>query len=189
MLKKQVAFDQEQFLATQGGRERTSPAATRSHRGKRHHHLRLAPSDPARGTRARTDGACAELQSRHPLALIGSPFRSSIVEPHAHTPGWRCCPSPEPGTNWPACTHCEPAVLTGTAQGHSSVSRWRQEKPLAPPPPTAGGRNLAKCVVQDRFRSPNRLAEIKQRLSNRPEGRAGRAKKCLTVSHKESFAS
>jgi transposase len=47
--KKPVAFDQEQFLAREGGRARTSLASHGSPRGQRHHHLRIAPSDHARG--------------------------------------------------------------------------------------------------------------------------------------------
>jgi transposase len=49
MLNKQVAFDQAKFLATEGWRERTSLASHGSHRGKRHHYLRIAPSEHARG--------------------------------------------------------------------------------------------------------------------------------------------
>jgi hypothetical protein len=81
--------------------------------------------------------------------------------------------------------HAEPAALIGTAQGHSSVSRWCQDELLAQPPLTSGGRNLDKCVVQDRFWSRNRVAEIKQRLSTGQKCTRGRAKKCLTFSRKE----
>jgi hypothetical protein len=56
----------------------------------------------------------------------------------------------------------KPAALTGTAPGHSRVSRWRKACFLAQPPLTAGGWNLDKCLVQDRFWSRNRMAEIKQ---------------------------
>jgi hypothetical protein len=60
---------------------------------------------------------------------------------------------------------------------------------VAPPSLTAGGRNLNKCLVQDCFCSRNQGAEIKQRLSTGQGGALGRAKKCLTFSHRESFAS
>jgi hypothetical protein len=49
MLQPQVACAQTTFLATEGGRERTSLASHRSHRGTRHHDLRIAPSAQARG--------------------------------------------------------------------------------------------------------------------------------------------
>jgi transposase len=87
MLNKPVAFDQEKCMATEGWRERTSLASHGSHRGQRPHPLRIAPSDQARRTCARTSGACAERQSRHPVAWIGGPFRAAIVPPRAHTPG------------------------------------------------------------------------------------------------------
>jgi hypothetical protein len=72
-------------------------------------------------------------------------------------------------------------------QGHRSVSRWRQEQLLAQPPLTSGGRNLNTCVVQDGFCSRNQDAEIKQRLSTGQRCALGRAKKCRTFSHRESF--
>jgi transposase len=50
LLKQPVAFDQGKFLATSRWRARTSLASNWSHRGQRHHHLRIAPSDQARGT-------------------------------------------------------------------------------------------------------------------------------------------
>ena len=86
-LKQQVAFDQAKFLATSGWRERTHRASTWSHRGTRHTPLRIEPSAQARGPGARTSGACAARQSRHPLGLIGRPFRASRLSPRAHTPG------------------------------------------------------------------------------------------------------
>jgi hypothetical protein len=60
---------------------------------------------------------------------------------------------------------------------------------LARPPRTADGWNLDKCVVQDRVCSRNQGAEIKQRLSTGQRCALGRAKKCLTFSHREAFAS
>jgi hypothetical protein len=56
----------------------------------------------------------------------------------------------------------KPAALPGTAPGHSRVSRGRKACFLAQPPLTAGGWNLDTCVVQDRFWSRTRMAEIKQ---------------------------
>jgi hypothetical protein len=82
-----------------------------------------------------------------------------------------------PGPHWTACTHAEPAALTGTAPGHSLVSRWRKEPRLAQPLLPAGGWNLEKDLVQDRFWSRTRGAEIKQQLSTDPRYAMGRAKK------------
>jgi hypothetical protein len=69
------------------------------------------------------------------------------------------------------------------------VSRWRQELLLAQPPLTSGGRNLHKGVVQDGFCSRNQGADITQRLSTGPRCARGRAKQCLTLSHREASTS
>jgi hypothetical protein len=66
------------------------------------------------------------------------------------------------------------------------VSKWRQERLLAQPPLTSGGRNRKKCLVQDGCCSRHQGAEITQRLSTGQRRTLSRAKNCRTFSHRES---
>jgi transposase len=135
--------------------------------------------------KAREDGVAAwraKPRPKGPIKLTEAQLRSipELLSHGAEAYGFR-------GEMW-TCARVA-AALTGTAQGHSSGSRWRRDTVLAQLPRAGGGRNFNRCLVRDRCWSRNRIAELKQRLSTGRTCTRGRAKQCLTFAPREAYAS